>query len=228
MKAVILAAGKGARLRPLTDYVPKPLLDVGGAPLITRTLMSLPRAVTEIHIVVGYMGEKILTALGGHFAGRPIFYHQQETLNGTGGAMMLLKDVIDGPTLILNADDLYSGDDLARLSEYPLAILAKERTRGTVPNPLSVRHGFLNGFARLPQHQYAPLENCGAYLVDKRYFSVPPAMIQVRDQMEYSLPHAFVELAKNELVSVVRATFWMPVGTPEQLAVARDLVNLGR
>ena len=59
MKAVILAAGEGTRLRPLTKNKPKPLVEINGKPILEYTLAELPRTIEEIVFVVGYKKEKI-------------------------------------------------------------------------------------------------------------------------------------------------------------------------
>ena len=78
MQGVILAAGKGLRLRPITETVPKALVDVCGTPLIFHILNSLPATVTEIFVVVGYLGEQIVAAIGDAFDGKSVRYVTQD------------------------------------------------------------------------------------------------------------------------------------------------------
>lgn len=222
MEAIILAAGRGTRLLPLTQTTPKPLVLVCGKPLLEHVIDALPKSVTAMHIVVGHLGEQIRMRYGPVINGRKITYIEQGNLNGTGGALMLARDVLKEPTLVVNADDLYAADDLRRLSNFPLAILAK-RTTEPVAFPLKV--GFFNrwkGFAPASKGGKEVWQNCGAYMLDARYFLHPAASIPVRGGEELSLPHAFAQLAKQENIKIVPATKWLPVGTHQELARANS------
>lgn len=120
-KAMILAAGRGERMRPLTDTKPKPLLQAGGKSLIEYQLIRLANAgFTEIVINHAYLGEMIETALGnGNRYGVNIQYSHEplvlETAGGIANAMPLLtNEAQDQPFLVVNAD-VYSEMDYATL-----------------------------------------------------------------------------------------------------------------
>ncbi|NBX51722.1 nucleotidyl transferase, partial [bacterium] len=100
MHAVILAAGKGTRLRPLTDSTPKPLIDVAGRPLLECVLNALPKNIDGITMVIGYLGEQIQKHIGESYKGIPVRYVMQERLDGTGGALDLLRRDIVSTTLV--------------------------------------------------------------------------------------------------------------------------------
>lgn len=225
MKAIILAAGKGTRLRPLTEHTPKPLIDVAGYPLIAYVLAALPSTMHEIIIVIGYLGEQIRERIGSTYNGIPVRYVAQERLDGTGGALELLRRDIEDASLVVNADDLYAREDLARLTQFPLAVLAR-LTSDAVANPFEVSSAnLLTGF--LPKRDIIPggtyWQNCGAYMIDPRYFLEPVVEVPVRDGVEASIPHTLAALAAHEKVQVVEATAWYPVGTHEELVRAREL-----
>ena len=118
MKAMILAAGLGKRLRPLTLETPKPLIEVGGRPLIVWHLERLARAgITEIVINTAWLGEQIEQALGdGHQYGVRIHYSREgtplETLGGIRRALPMLEG--DGDFLVINGD-VWTDFDPARL-----------------------------------------------------------------------------------------------------------------
>lgn len=223
MRAVILAAGKGTRLRPLTETTPKPLIMVQEKPILVHVLDALPKNIDEITIVIGYLGEHIEAYIGNTYRGVPVRYVTQRHLDGTGGALELLQDEIRDATLVVNADDLYAAHDLSRLVQFPLAVLAR-LTDDAVANPFEVSsEGLLRGF--IPKRDIISgatyWQNCGAYMVDARYFLEPVVEVPVRDGVEASVPHTLAALAHHEKVHVVEATFWMPVGTPEELERAR-------
>ncbi len=223
MRAVILAAGKGTRLKPFTDTMPKPLVSVGSKRLLEHVLDALPPTIDEIIIVVGYLGEMIQEYIGASYQSIPVRYVTQRILDGTGGALELLQQDIHEPTLVANADDIYAKEDLFRLTQFPLAVLAR-LTRDAVAYPFLVSNeNLLRGF--MPKGDVIVgvehWQNCGAYMLDRRYFSLPVVEIPVRDSgVEASVPHTLAELARTEKVHVVEATFWMPVGTPEEFARA--------
>jgi NDP-sugar pyrophosphorylase family protein len=134
MKAVIFAAGLGTRLRPLTDTLPKPMIEVGGKPIIQHTLEALPSSVTETIIVVGYKGDVIRDHLT--VSAAQIRFVEQPELRGTYDALMRAQPLLGDETfLALNGDDLYSKEDLERLvASEPFAMLAH---RVPSPNPYS-------------------------------------------------------------------------------------------
>lgn len=109
MKAMILAAGLGTRLRPLTDKLPKPLLPVGGQPLIHYHLALLKKyGITDIVINTHYYGDKLMLALGdGTHFGVHLAYANEPTILGTGGGIKNLQTVLGGEAfLVINADIL--------------------------------------------------------------------------------------------------------------------------
>lgn len=113
MKAMILAAGFGTRLRPLTDSVPKPLLPVGGVPLIVWNLLLLRRhGFREVVINLHYLGSMIEQALGdGSRFGLRITYSKEATILGTGGGIKQAESYFAGePVLVLNGDTLVELD----------------------------------------------------------------------------------------------------------------------
>lgn len=93
MKVIILAAGEGRRMRPLTLHTPKPLLDFGGKTALDRLFESFPDKISEVILVVRHLGEKIRTYCGDFFMGRPTKY-VQGTGKGTGADVLAAKNFI--------------------------------------------------------------------------------------------------------------------------------------
>lgn len=117
MKAMILAAGRGERMRPLTDVTPKPLLTVGGKALIVWVIERLRKAgVAELVVNVSHLAEQIRKALGdGAALGVKIAYsHEAEALETAGGIAWALPLLDEEPFLVINSD-VYSDYDLSRL-----------------------------------------------------------------------------------------------------------------
>jgi len=113
MKAMILAAGLGTRLRPLTNTIPKPLLPVGGAPLIVWNLLLLKRhGFRQVVINLHHLGSMIEQALGtGSKFGIRIMYSHEPVILGTGGGIKQAEPHFSGePVLILNGDTLVELD----------------------------------------------------------------------------------------------------------------------
>ncbi|WP_368192455.1 N-acetylmuramate alpha-1-phosphate uridylyltransferase MurU [Aeromonas sp. s8] len=133
MKAMILAAGRGERMRPLTDLLPKPLLAVGGKPLIVHHIEKLKAAgVTELVINHAWLGHKLVESLGdGSALGVTIHWSAEESaLETAGGIVQALPLLGSDPFLVINGDtwldlDYHTlvsqplGDDLAHLWLVP-------------------------------------------------------------------------------------------------------------
>lgn len=107
MKAMILAAGRGERMRPLTDHVPKPLLPVAGKPLIAWLIEKLVRGgITGIVINIAHLGETIEAALGdgGKYGARIVYSREREALETAGGIALALPLLGEEPFLVVNGD----------------------------------------------------------------------------------------------------------------------------
>ncbi len=107
MKVMILAAGRGERLKPLTDSIPKPLLQAGGKPLIVRIIEQLVRSgFSELVINLGYRGRQIEAALGdGDGYGVSIDYSREpETALETGGGIYHALPLLSDPFMVVNGD----------------------------------------------------------------------------------------------------------------------------
>ncbi|MDD3145608.1 MAG: sugar phosphate nucleotidyltransferase [Candidatus Gracilibacteria bacterium] len=116
MKAIILAAGEGSRLRPLTNTIPKPMISIYGKTILEHNLESIYKYVNEITIVVKYKAEMIENYLGNNFKGVPINYHMQNDEKGTGAAIKGIESDFD--LIILNGDSIFNKNDLKTILEY--------------------------------------------------------------------------------------------------------------
>ena len=119
MKAVILAAGQGTRLRPLTDYLPKCLVQVHGKPLLQYQLESLELAgIRDCIIVVGYLGDQVRHQFGPRFGNVRITYVTNEVFQHTNNiySLWLARREMDDDILLLEGDLLFDEDLLRDLN----------------------------------------------------------------------------------------------------------------
>ena len=118
MKAMILAAGRGERLRPLTDHTPKPLLDVRGKPLIVHHLEALARAgFDDVVINLCWLGEQIRERLGdGETHGLRITYSDEDTALETAGGIQQALPLLGERFVVVNGD-VFTDYDFSRLRE---------------------------------------------------------------------------------------------------------------
>jgi len=111
MKSVVLAAGKGTRLRPLTDDKPKGLVEVDGKPILTYCLEQLAELGTdEFVIVVGYMKESIIDHYGDSFEGIPITYTHQREQKGLAHALLSVEEHIDDDFMLMLGDNIFQAN----------------------------------------------------------------------------------------------------------------------
>lgn len=223
MQCVILAAGKGTRLRPLTENCPKPLVHVGGKPLLDHIVSSLPSAVDELIIVVGYLGDMIRAYCGEEFHGKKVHYVEQTTQDGTGRALWLCKDLLKGRFLFLFADDIHGKKDVARITSYTRGMLAKttdtpERFGVIVRNP----DGTLAEMIEKPTHPPSNLVSTGVMVLDEHIFEFEP---QNPVNGEYYLTESLERCAQQYPVAVVEEETWIPIGYPEDITQAESLLD---
>jgi mannose-1-phosphate guanylyltransferase len=124
LRALVLSAGYGTRLRPLTDTHPKPLLPVAGVPILGHALDALARAGCEAAALnLHYHGEAIRRHFGAEHKGMPLVYSDEPKLLGTLGALVPLRDFFAPADLVL----LVNGDSLCH---WPLRALVRRHRRG--------------------------------------------------------------------------------------------------
>jgi bifunctional UDP-N-acetylglucosamine pyrophosphorylase/glucosamine-1-phosphate N-acetyltransferase len=227
MQAIILAAGEGTRLKPLTDNIPKPLLPISGErTLLDAVLESLPPAVEEVLIIVGYLEEKIRARYGSEFLGKKITYVFQKERNGTAGAVFLCRDKIKGEFLVLSGDDFYASKNIAELAGRSLAVLVDKRegqaTGGAVTVNAAGNLLEIKEYPSLKEENY--LLCAGAYKLDQRIFNYAPVLISEGLQ-ELGLPQTISLLAADYPVEVVRASVFFQANTLEGLEEIRNFLK---
>jgi len=212
MRAMILAAGRGERMRPLTDHTPTPLLSVAGRPLIAHHLEALAAAgVTDVVINISWLGEQIRSALGGGERwGLRLHYSDEgaQALETGGGIFNALPLLGDGPFLVVNGDVW---------TDYPLARLLREPAGlghlVLVPNP--------------PHHPRGDFGLEGDFIVERESDRYTYAGVGVYRSEFFAgctsdkfplLPLLKRAIAARRLRGQVHGGEWLDIGTPERLA----------
>ena len=220
MKAMILAAGRGERMRPLTDTLPKPLLSAGGKPLIVWHLLKLAQAgITEIVINHAWLGAKIEAALGDGYAfGVQLKYSPEVTALETAGGIATALDLLGtDPFLVINGDiwcdwNLLQAADIAnQLTQHnALAWLLM------VPNPLHNPSGdfALNNSGLLSQSETQPgkLTFSGVGIYRPALFANTP-----KGQPARLAPLLRSAMDRQLVLGERFEGNWMDIGTPERL-----------
>lgn len=225
MQAVILAAGNGTRMRPLTYDIPKPMLPLNGKPIIDYTLSFLPSCIDEVVIVINYLGEHIKKYLGNSYKGIPIRYVFQESLNGTGGALYSCKDILEDKFLVVMGDDLYYYKDLERIVKEDLAILVFEVNNSTSLGVLKIdEKGNLVEIVENLKVEGSALTSTNAFILSEKFFNYP-LIPKVKGSSEFGLPQMLVNMAREHKVKIIQATRWYPIGKPEDLKEAEVVLK---
>jgi MurNAc alpha-1-phosphate uridylyltransferase len=214
MKAMILAAGRGERLRPLTDATPKPLVEIAGATLLGRHLERLARAgFTRAVINVSHLAEKITTRFGdGTRCGLRIDWsHETEPLDTAGGIAQARMLLGPAPFLLVNAD-IWCDYDFSPLREFALGQRLAHLV--LVPNPPQHPAGdfslaaSLVGNAPSPRYTYAGIAVLSPQLV-----------AGIAAGQKAPLAPLWRAAAERGAVSgELYQGHWSDVGTPERLA----------
>ncbi len=111
MQGVVLAAGEGTRLRPRTADKPKPMVEVGGRPILSRVLDDLlALGVDELVVVVGYRGDRIREHYGDGYEGVPVRYARQEPREGMAHALLQAEPHVDGEFVVMDGDGVMDAD----------------------------------------------------------------------------------------------------------------------
>ncbi|HEY9585169.1 MAG TPA: nucleotidyltransferase family protein [Candidatus Paceibacterota bacterium] len=226
IQAVILAAGKGTRMLPLTETRPKPMQMVAGKNLIEWKLEALPDIVTDVVMVIGYQGDQIRDYFGDSWKGRLIRYVLQHELNGTAGALWTARDLLHERFLVMMGDDLYVKEDILRMLSCDWAICAQEIVRQEMGGEILINPDGTFAGMNEPRHFIEHgLMNTGLYMLAPELFQYDPVPLGGLSS-EYGLPQTLALLAMKTPVAVIRATKWLQVTTPEDLQRAKEFVSM--
>ncbi len=214
--AMILAAGKGTRLGRLSQHTPKPLLEIGGKPLLVQQLQNLAAAgVQRVVINLHHLGAQIRARLAQDTWPLEILFSEEPVLLETGGGITKALPLLGpAPFLVLNADIW---------TDYPLAQLPTTLGAGLLghlvltPKPAARETGDFNLVAGLVQRDSTrPYVQCGISVLH-------PALFAGCQVEPFSLRELwFAAAAAGRLSGELFTGRWVDIGTPEQLAVARE------
>jgi NDP-sugar pyrophosphorylase family protein len=235
---MVFAAGRGIRLRPLTDHSPKALIELGGRPMIEYPLRMLAAAgVEEVVVNLHHHGDAIRAALGdGRRYGVSIQYSPEDPLLDTGGAIARARPLLGGaPFAIANCDALLDVD-LFSLWEFH----RRRRALATLvlrSDPNAERYGAIDvdsegrvrRFLGEPSDSTGPFARrmfCGVHVVSPEIFDFMPQSSSVFSITRDVYARAFA--AGGRLYGFGYSGYWRDVGTPDSLAAARDDVESKR
>ena len=225
MQAVILAAGKGTRMKDLTTEVPKPMLEVLGKTLLEHKFDALPEAVDEIILVVGYQGEAIRERFGSQYHDKRISYVVQETLDGTAGAVWKARQLLRGRFIVMMGDDLYAREDIERCVDAKDWALVAEETKRMASGGRVVTNdaGEILDIVEGEHQGQEGLMNTNLFVLDTRVFG-EPLVPKAPGSSEYGLPQTVLPAARRLGIPlrVIPVTSWIQITAPEDLKRAEE------
>jgi bifunctional UDP-N-acetylglucosamine pyrophosphorylase/glucosamine-1-phosphate N-acetyltransferase len=221
MQAVVLAAGTGTRMRPLTETLPKPMLPVAGRPICGHVAHDAVAAgADELVFVVGYEAETVRDYFGSEYEGVPVRYVEQETRRGTADALRAARGELDGAFAVLNGDNLYDADSLRRLFESGPAVGATSVAEPSNYGVLDVADGVVTGIVEKPDDPPSSLVNAGAYVFPAAatdWLDVPES-----DRGEFEITDVLARVIRERAVTPVEFDRWLDVGRPWELLAANE------
>lgn len=240
MKAVILAAGAGERLQPLTLTKPKPLLPVGGKPLLSYILNQLKALkIREVYIVVGYLGEHIIKFFGdGKKTGLKLKYVWQEKPAGTGDALKILDGLVNEEFIVTYGDLYLTGEVLAKIYKAYRRRKNPILAAVEVDNPKDYgvlmldEDGKVKDLVEKPNQPLSNLVNAGVYVLNQDIFKFL-GKIEKSVRGEIELTDAIKLMVKegfNVYTVKIKSSSWLDIGKPWDLLEAnkRYLLSLKR
>ena len=223
MKAVILAAGEGTRMRPLTANLPKPLLPVAGKPFLRHTLEAVRHAgIREATILVGWQGHRIRESFGRGDDGLTLSYEEQTERLGTAHALGQLRKHVDGPFVSINGDVVVSGEALKEFVAFQRAAGGPAMALAEVPDPrpfgvVDFSDGRVRGLEEKPRAPKSHLINAGIYVFEPDIFPLIDATPK-SSRGEYEITDTIrALLARRDLHGFRLPGEWIDVGRPWDL-----------
>lgn len=234
MQALILAGGKGTRLRPLTMYTPKPIVPICNRPFLLYQIETLRRAgITDITLSLSYQPQKIEQQIGdGSDYGVRVRYTVEPQPMGTAGAYKFAGDLIREPTVVFNGDILTDLDLQAIIEQHKARQATATIVLTPVENPSAYGVVETDADARVLRFIEKPKPgdttfntiNAGTYILE------PSVLDMIPEGENYSFEYQlFPDLLKRGAAFYAytpEETYWIDIGTPERyLQVHKDLLQ---
>ena len=217
-EALILAAGKGKRLMPLTNDIPKPLIEVNEKPFLYYVIKNLHKAgITDLKIVVGHKREKIAEFLKKYKIKATLI--DQEEQKGTGHAVLTSQKFMGNEFLVVSGDNLFSFKDIKAIanhkSNYVIGALKHENPERY--GVLMTRGPKLVSIVEKPTVFVGNLINVGLYKFQHHVFSVLEEL-EESERGEFELTDAITQIAQNEGFAVYPLKdYWLDLGKKQDI-----------
>ncbi|APE95083.1 bifunctional sugar-1-phosphate nucleotidylyltransferase/acetyltransferase [Halodesulfurarchaeum formicicum] len=221
MDVIILAAGRGTRMCPLTDGAPKPMLPVADRPLAAHVADAAVSAGAEkLVFTVGYRSTDVESFFGTEYGGVPVEYAHQPTRSGTADAVAMAVTHVDGAFAVLNGDNVYDAANLARLFEHVPAVGYTRVSDPSAYGVVSTDGGTVTGIVEKPANPPSNLANTGAYAFPDGARKLLD--VQESERGERELTDVLGRLVDRETVTAVEFDSWADVAYPWDLLSANE------
>lgn len=237
LKAIILSAGEGSRMRPLTLTKPKTMLPVAGKPIIQYNIESLrDNGITDILLIVRYKEEMVRNYFGdGSDFGVNIFYKTQKDFLGTANAISYGEDFIDDSIIVLNGDIILDDEiihEIIKKYNYltpDTLMLLTEVEDPSAFGVVEIENGNIKSIVEKPKREEAPsnLVNAGIYIFNKDIFD-KIRKTEISERGEYEITDSVsLQIKDNKTVIGYKTSKdWIDVGRPwELIEVNEDLIG---
>lgn len=232
--AVVLAAGEGTRLRPLTHNRPKPMLPAANRPILEHVLDALVDAgIERLVLVVGYRRERVQNYIGPTYRDVPVEYVLQRKQLGSGHALLQAADVVSDPLLVVNGDRIIEPSSIEKVidafdggREAAMAVI--ERENASRYGVVSLNGDMVTGLIEKPDTDDARLINAGIYAFEASIFEEIERT--PRQSGELALTETIVRLIDREAVTGVATDgLWVDATYPwDLLSVATEVLERGQ
>lgn len=222
MQTVILAAGQGTRMRPLTDYYPKPMLPVAGRPIAAHAADAAVQAgASRLVFVVGYEADVVRDYFGAEYAGVPVSYATQEQQQGTADAVRAAKTHLeDGPFAVVNGDTVADADSFETLFASAPAVGTYRVEDPTQYGVFKVKDDRVVSVVEKPDDPPSDLINTGVYA----FPAEAQAWLDVEssERGELELTDVLARTCTEYAVTPVPFDYWLDIGRPWELLEANE------
>ena len=221
MQAIVLAAGEGTRMRPLSASCPKPMLPVAEEPLVAHTARAAVEAgAEELVLVVGYEADTVREYFGAEYAGIPVKYSVQEEQRGTADAVRAAREHIDGPFAVLNGDNLYDTAAVKKLLSNGPGVGTYRVDDPSNYGVISTDGDRATGIVEKPDNPPTDLANTGAYVFPEEardWLDVGES-----ERGEFEITDVVERVIEEYDVTAVEVERWLDVGRPWELLEANE------